>query len=66
MSVWGHELPRRLPGRVAEAPLITDAKVVSRRGGEGPILLKKVFRGVEQIFSEALVRSSENDVEGDI
>jgi hypothetical protein len=28
----------------------------------GPMLLKKVFRGVERIFSEALVPWSENDV----
>ena len=32
----------------------------------GSILLKKVFRGVEQIFSEAPVRPSENDVGGHI
>ncbi len=30
------------------------------------MLLKKVFQGVEQIFSEAPVRSSENDVGGHI
>jgi hypothetical protein len=30
------------------------------------MLLKKVYRGVEQIFSEAPVRSSENDVGGQI
>jgi hypothetical protein len=36
-DVMGHELPRRLPRRAAEAPLITDAKVVSRRGGDGPL-----------------------------
>ena len=36
MSASGHELPRRLPGRMAERPPIPDANVVSRRGGEGP------------------------------
>jgi hypothetical protein len=32
----------------------------------GSILLKKVFRGVERIFSEAPVRSFENDVGGHV
>jgi hypothetical protein len=31
---------------------------------EGPMLLKKSFWGAEQIFLEALVRQSENDVGG--
>ena len=38
----------------------------SRNVRYGSILLKKVFRGVEQIFSEAPVRPSENDVGGHI
>jgi hypothetical protein len=41
-------------------------KKLAAHVGVGSILLKKVFRGVERIFSEALVRQSENDVGGHI
>jgi hypothetical protein len=54
--------------RVAMSAMLPKAAaaVARRRVRYGPMLLKKVFRRVEQIFSEIPVRSSENDVGGNI
>jgi hypothetical protein len=45
---------------------IPDYVTRNRDDRSGSMLLKKVFRGVERIFSEALVPWSENDVGGHI